>query len=496
MHGAGCHPQNTLVVLRAPPSPCGTHDGLETVSKRWLLSIPGCSLASDFEIENKKQLTALTAFSILSNMKATLCEGTLVGGRYRIIRCIAKGGMGEVYEAMHIETRRHRALKIMHAHLFESDEMRERFKREACVTADVNSEHLVEVLDAGVDETCEAPYLVMELLRGEDLHSMVTKRGPLPYAEVILYLRQVATALDDMHERHIVHRDLKPENLFVTRRADGSPLVKILDFGVAKLVADGKSNVLGTQALGTPMFMAPEQLMPGAKLSPATDIYAFGLVAFSLLTGRPYWELESVAAGGLIPFVVLAVQGPKVPGVHRAAEYGISLPAGFNAWFARCTSVVPRDRFPCATVSVAELSQIFERKPAPRQAERRMPLGSVILIFGVMLGFGMMIGTLWLLLSSNRKKPMETTLPGPQTPLAEIAVSSPTSAASTAESPMAEPSKLAITTEARPTEASPPASAEKAIKQKSTTKPSSIQRPRTSKRHDDGIIEIPALPQE
>src|SRR5262245_19400648 len=142
-------------------------------------------------------------------MTATLSEGTIFAGRYRVVRSIAAGGMGAVYEVVHLETERRRALKVMHPHLFVNDEMRDRFKREARIAAHIESEYIVDVSDAGVDEATQMPFLVMELLRGEELGQRLKRMGRLAPGEVMTYLQQVALALARTHARNIVHRDLQ-----------------------------------------------------------------------------------------------------------------------------------------------------------------------------------------------------------------------------------------------------------------------------------------------
>lgn len=286
-------------------------------------------------------------------------EATLVAGRYQIIRSIAAGGMGAVYEVLHVETNRKRALKVMHRHLFKSETMRERFKREARIAADVESEHIVDVFDAGVDEATGMPFFVMELLRGEDLGERLARSGRFEPADVIEYLRQTASALDRTHAASIVHRDLKPANLFLMTRGDGSPRIKILDFGIAKLVFDDSSGTTGSGLMGTPLYMAPEQFRSEEKLTGATDIYALGLVAYTLLVGKPYWIIESKSARDVIAFALIAMRGPQESAVQRAAYWSVGLPASFDAWFARATAVDPLSRFRTATEAVEELQDVF-----------------------------------------------------------------------------------------------------------------------------------------
>ncbi|WP_438014451.1 serine/threonine-protein kinase [Sorangium sp. So ce315] len=292
-------------------------------------------------------------------MSTTLADGTVFARRYRVLRLIASGAMGAVHEVVHLETERRRALKVMHAHLFQSEEMRERFKREARIAAHIESDHIVDVFDAGVDEATGMPFLVMELLRGEELGQRLQRVGRLPPDEAVTYLHQAALALDRTHAANIVHRDLKPANLFLSQREDGSVLVKILDFGVAKLVAEGATAAGATRSLGTPLYMAPEQFQVGKKLTGAADIHALGQMAFTLLVGKPYWDPEADEAGDVIAFAMLAIRGPQEPPVQRARAMGVTLPPGFDAWFARTTAVDPAARFRRATEAAQALGEVF-----------------------------------------------------------------------------------------------------------------------------------------
>jgi serine/threonine-protein kinase len=292
-------------------------------------------------------------------MSALLPEGMVFAGRYRVVRRIASGGMGAVYEVVQLETERRRALKVMHPHLFQSEEMRQRFKRESKIAAQVESEHIVDVFDAGVDEATGTPYLVMELLRGEELGDRLKRCGRLPAAEVLTYLEQAARALDRTHQASIVHRDLKPENLFVTCREDGSPRIKILDFGVAKLVAEGATSAGATRSLGTPLYMAPEQFRSNSRLGSAADIYALGMMAFTLLVGEPYWAAEARASGDVIAFAMTVIRGPVDSAVARAHARGVALPPAFDGWFSRVTANDPGDRFPTASEAVRALQAVM-----------------------------------------------------------------------------------------------------------------------------------------
>ncbi|AUX45121.1 protein kinase [Sorangium cellulosum] len=302
-------------------------------------------------------------------MSLTLEEGTLFAGRYRLGRVIGVGGMGAVYEAVHLETNRRRALKVMHPTLFESPDLRERFQREAKIAAEIESEFIVEVFDAGVDDKTRMPFLVMELLRGEDLDHRVERLGRLPPTEAVTYLHQVALALDKTHRASIVHRDLKPENIFVTQREDGLPRVKVLDFGIAKLLAERSSIGRATHGVGTPLYMAPEQF-DGAAVSGATDVYALGMVAYTLLVGASYWAKEE-KTGNLLALLNAASRGKPEPASARAAEQGVTLPPAFDAWFDKATALQPGARFQVASAAVRALAEVMEIAPPPSAG--RMP---------------------------------------------------------------------------------------------------------------------------
>ncbi|WP_434047249.1 MULTISPECIES: protein kinase domain-containing protein [Sorangium] len=314
-------------------------------------------------------------------MSGTLADGTVFAHRYRVVRLLALGAMGSVYEAVHIETNRRRALKVMHAYLFQSEEMRSRFKREAQITADIESEYIVDVFDAGIDEATGMPFLVMELLRGEELGKRLKRLGRLPPGEVATILQQTASALDRTHAASIIHRDLKPENLFVTQRDDGTPRMKILDFGVAKLLAEGGTAAGVTRSLGTPIYMAPEQFRVDTKLTSAVDIYALGMIAYTLLVGTPYWSPEALSAGDVIAFALVVVHGPQEAPMKRAMANRVVLPPSFDAWFARATAVDPAARFRTASEAAQALADVLgvatpSSGPAPHASAPPWSLGS------------------------------------------------------------------------------------------------------------------------
>ena len=285
-----------------------------------------------------------------------LASQSLFAGRYQVLRRIAAGGMGAVFEVMHLETQRRRALKVMLPELLANQQLRERFQMEARITANVDSEYIVDVFDAGIDDATGMPFLVMELLNGEDLARVLERSGPLSPERVVTYLRQVASALDKTHAAGIVHRDLKPENLFLTHREDGTPRVKILDFGISKVVTEASTGANATRGLGTPLYMAPEQVL-AQTVSAVTDLYALGLIAYTLLVGTAYWQHDADRFDNPISFVVHTSKGTTDSAVGRAAQLGHALPAAFDAWFRRATHLDTSSRFRSAAELVRALAE-------------------------------------------------------------------------------------------------------------------------------------------
>jgi len=295
----------------------------------------------------------------------SLVQGSIFAGRYRVVRCIAHGGMGAVYEVVHIETERRRALKVMLPSMVQSQDMQSRFRLEARVTANVESEFIVDVADAGVDAETQMPFLVMEYLRGEELSKRLKRVGRFEPHEVVTYLHQTAMALDKTHQASIVHRDLKPGNLFLTERDDGSPRIKVLDFGIAKLVAENTTQGGMTQSLGTPLYMAPEQFKSGHRVSPASDIYSLAMVAYHLLVGKAYWAQD--ASDNVYMLIASAVQGPQESARARAHRLGVLLPPAFDSWFFKAAAVKPSDRYPTAGEAVFALAEALGVEPPNRR---------------------------------------------------------------------------------------------------------------------------------
>ena len=289
-----------------------------------------------------------------------LQPSTVFAGDFRVLRPLGQGGMGAIYVVEQISTGKPRALKLMLPQLVADAALRKRFEQEARVGALIDSEHVVEVVGAGVDAATHTPWIAMELLVGDDLSQVVAQRGSLGAPEVRLIFEQLCHAVGAAHRAGVVHRDLKPENIFLarSRRAGGEFTVKVLDFGIAKIVAEAKTT--RTAAVGSPMWMAPEQT-DRSNITPATDVWALGLVAFHLLSGRYFWTAANGEDTTVTQLLREILFEPIPPASARIAQLqaGVLLPSGFDEWFARCVAREPAARFQNADEAIAPLRAIL-----------------------------------------------------------------------------------------------------------------------------------------
>ncbi len=208
------------------------------------------------------------------------------GGKYRVVRELGRGGMGIVYEAVHEGLGSRVALKKMAADMATPDNVA-RFLREARAAANLRSPHVARVVDVGTTNA-GVPWLVMELLDGEDLATAVARRATLPVDEACRIVSEACSAMAEAHAAGIVHRDLKPANVFLARLPGGGTTVKVLDFGLAKVHASGDgANTASSTVFGTPEHMAPEQLKSAASVDARADVWALGVLLHELLAGEP-----------------------------------------------------------------------------------------------------------------------------------------------------------------------------------------------------------------
>lgn len=282
--------------------------------------------------------------------------GDLFAERYDVRRCLRAGGMGAVYEVHDRRTGWARALKVLLPSYAVDPGARERFVLEASATANLSSPHLVQVVDADVSNEGGCPYLVMELLEGEDLGARLAREGALPLDSALAILQDVAAGLETLHAADVVHRDLKPENVFLRTDAATERAV-LIDLGVAKLVAETTQQAPTTLALGTPLYMPCEQVEGDGSIDHRADLYALGQLAYTMCVGHAYFVAEA-RAGTLLR--VLLQQGVGDAASLRARRHGVSLSPAFDLWFAKATARRRGARFAAAGEQIAALRRISE----------------------------------------------------------------------------------------------------------------------------------------
>ncbi len=262
--------------------------------------------------------------------------GDVLSGKYEIERMLGKGGMGVVFAARHVTLGQRVAVKMLLPQVAKLPEAAERFLREARASTNLRSQHVARVVDVGTQDN-GAPYMVMEYLEGKDLHQLASTQSMLPIAASVGYILQAAEALAEAHTLGIVHRDLKPANLFLTTHADGSPLVKVLDFGISKATLPGERGITSTDAvLGSPGYMSPEQIRSAKHVDQRADIWGIGVSLYELLTGVPPFDGASVAAVS----VQIVLETPKL-----AHELRSDVPPELSRVVHRCLEKDPAARY-------------------------------------------------------------------------------------------------------------------------------------------------------
>jgi len=277
--------------------------------------------------------------------------GDVIAGKYVVESVLGLGGMGMVLAARHTSLRQRVAIKLLLPEVLKSEEAQRRFLREARAAGEIASEHVARVRDFGTLES-GAPYLVMEHLDGVDLKQRIGSLGPLPVSDAVDYVLQACEALIEAHNAGIVHRDLKPANLFLTKYPDGSPLIKVLDFGISKAACldsvghDG--NLTRTDSvLGSPVYMSPEQIRSPRDVDLRTDIWSIGSVLFELLAGVPPFDADNVA----MLSARIVVDPPR-----SLRDARPEVPPELEAVVLKCLEKEPPNRY----ASVAELALALE----------------------------------------------------------------------------------------------------------------------------------------
>lgn len=285
--------------------------------------------------------------------------GQVLAGKYRVERVLGQGGMGVVVQAMHLQLEERVAVKFLLPDYAQQPEAAARFLREARAAVKIKSEHVARVIDVGTLET-GAPYMVMEFLSGRDLSDILEARKQLPVEEAVEYVLQATEALAEAHAAGIVHRDLKPANLFLTQRADGSAIVKVLDFGISKVLVPTDSSpgadhsLTKTSAMmGSPLYMSPEQMRSARTVDARADIWSLGAILYELISGRPPFDAES------LPELCAMILTDDLKPLQRLRP---DVPEPLAAAVARCLEKDPSRRFPSVAELAVALSPFVSRR--------------------------------------------------------------------------------------------------------------------------------------
>jgi serine/threonine-protein kinase len=287
--------------------------------------------------------------------------GQVLGDTYEITRMLGEGGMGRVYEARHVRLGRRFALTMVHQHFLGDAESVARFRREASAAASVLSPNVAEVFDVHATRDGR-PYLVCELLEGEELAAVLAREGTLSVVRAVSIARQVSRGLAAAHAASVVHRDLKPENIMLLKGEGDRELAKVVDFGIAKSLTDNGSLTRTGVILGTPAYMAPEQAKSGGTVDARVDVYALGAVLYRSLTGKPAFTGDDPSA----TLASVLYDEPQRPRALRDA-----IPDGLELVVQRAMAKDPDARYGSMAELDAALAPFDEPAVAPTEAEPR-----------------------------------------------------------------------------------------------------------------------------
>jgi serine/threonine-protein kinase len=307
----------------------------------------------------------------VSGSESKIPVGTILVGKYRVVREIGRGGMAAVYEAEQLSLGKHVAVKVLASELAASAIVIERFFREARAAASVRSPYIVDVYDSGrLDDG--RPFIAMELLQGESLYDRMARVRIIDVETTIRCIVHTSRGLMKAHSAGIVHRDLKPENIFLTKGEDGDELCKILDFGLAKFYAPVNPEEKAQKRLtregavfGTPAYMSPEQVKGQGNVDQRADLWALGCMAYECLIGRPVWNMDQ---GVAMTFAAIATGQIPVPSHARP-----DLPPELDAWFRRCLERDPNRRFQSAKELADAFVEAFGHRPVSNASFPGLP---------------------------------------------------------------------------------------------------------------------------
>jgi serine/threonine-protein kinase len=288
--------------------------------------------------------------------------GEILAGKYRVDRVIGVGGMGVVVQATHLDLAEARAIKFMLPTALSDAELVDRFLREARAASRLKNEHVAHVYDVGRLDN-GAPYMVMEYLEGTDLSARLKREGPLHFQEVVFYVLQACEALAEAHASGIVHRDLKPANLFLANQLDTTPLLKVLDFGISKVIGPTghDSDLTRTDVvLGSPHYMSPEQMSSSRSVDARADIWSLGVILYQLVTGKLPFR-----GAGITEIVAQVLQGELV----LPSQLQPGVPAELDAVIVRCLQRDLERRY-ATVVELAQALAPFVPTVAPYYLER------------------------------------------------------------------------------------------------------------------------------
>ncbi len=300
--------------------------------------------------------------------------GVTISERYLITSMIGSGGMGNVYLAEHVLLKKKVAVKILHFELSKNKDTLERFKREAIAASNIGQSNIVDVTDFGYTEQGNA-FFVMEYVEGESLAEIIKKRSPLPLHHVIAISAQIALALYNAHGKGIVHRDMKPENILITAKDEISPFVKIVDFGISKIIGTNVTSrkertLTKTGAIfGTPEYMSPEQA-GGQQVDTRTDIYSLGVMMYEMLTGKlPFTDQNYMK--------VLHKHQYEIPDLPSSKES--TVPSEMDAIVMRCLEKNAANRYPTMLDLIADLKRVYTQYGLEKRINLSFLLNSTVI---------------------------------------------------------------------------------------------------------------------